>query len=257
MWTRQDLKAKAKIAFKANYWRCVLIGALAMLMQGAISVSGSKDATKDIMSGNGIHIDPSAFNPFAILAIGAGSVLLVLAVFAIDILLINPLIVGCDNFFLNNRRDSETDVSALEFGFRTNYMNIVKVKFMTDLFIALWTLCLIIPGIIKYYEYRMVSYILVENPDIDYKDAQMQSKQLMEGHKLNAFILDLSFLLWYIAGSMTWGLVNLFYTFPYVQATNAELYIALAHPLESDVIEAGGPAVKGAETVEFTVEKNE
>ena len=257
MWIRQDLKAKAKIAFKANYWKCVLVAFLAMIMQGTASTSGSKQTTEDIINGDGIHFDPGTFSPVAVLAIIGGSFLLVLLVIAIDILLINPLIVGCDNFFLNNRRDSETGVGAIAFGFNTNYLNVVKVKFMTDLFIALWTLCLIVPGIIKYYEYRMVSYILAENPDVDYKTAQQMSRQLMDGHKMAAFWLDLSFIGWYILGGLTWNLVNLFWTFPYVQATNAELYIALAHPAESNVIEAGGPAVKGAQTVEFTVEKND
>ncbi len=257
MWTRQDLKAKAKIAFKANYWRCVLIAFLAMIMQGTVSSSNSKKTTEDIVNGNGINIVPDSVNPAAILAIGVGSILFVLIFIAIDILVINPLVVGCDNFFLNNRRDSETKVSAISFGFNTNYMNIVKVKFLTDLFIALWTLCLIVPGIIKLYEYRFVSYLLSENPDMDYKTAQQTSTQLMNGHKMAAFWLDLSFIGWLILGGITFNLVNVFYTFPYIQATNAELYIALAHPAESDVIEAGGPAVKGAETVEFTVEKNE
>lgn len=257
MWNRQDLKAKAKIAYKANYWRCVLVGFLAMIFQGAVSTSSGKETVKEVVSGDGIHFGAGMFAPLALLAIGTASILVVLAFIALDIFLINPLVVGCDNFFLNNRRDSETPIDAIGFGFSNNYMNIVKVKFMTDLFIGLWMLCLIVPGVIKYYEYRMVSYILSENPDVDYRTAQEMSSRMMNGHKLNAFILDISFVLWYIAGGITWGLINLFFTFPYVQATNAELYIALAHPEESDVIEAGGPAVPGAKTVEFTVEKND
>lgn len=257
MWTRHDLKAKAKVAFKANYWKCVLVAFLAMLFEGAITTNTSRQTFKDVASGDGVHLDPSAFSPIIALAIGGSALLLVIVVIAIDIFLINPLVVGCDNFFLNNRRDSQTKVGAMSFAFSTNYKNIVKTRFMTDLFITLWTLLLIVPGIIKMYEYRMVSYILAENPDTDYRTAQQISKSLMDGHKFNAFILDLSFILWYLLGALTFGLVNLFYTFPYIQATNAELFIALAYPGESSVIEAGGPAVKGAETVEFTVEKND
>lgn len=248
MWTRQDLKYKAKIAFKANYWKSVLVAFLATILTGAATASQSKENVENIANG---------YNPdlWQVLAIGGLAIILVIAVILIDIFLVNPLRVGCNNFFLCNRRNSNTDLYALEIGFKSNYKNNVVVMFMTQLYIALWSLLFVIPGIYKHYQYYLVEYILSENPNIDYHDAMETSKRLMNGHKLNTLILELSFLGWYLLGCLTFGLVNLFYTQPYFEATRAELYIALAHPAESDVIEAT-PKEEQAQTVDFTVEKN-
>ena len=74
----------------------------------------------------------------------------------------------------------------------------------------LWGLLLVIPGIIKSYEYRMIPYILSENPGMDTKRAFQLSAEMMYGQKWNAFVLDLSFILWLILGAITCGLVNVF-----------------------------------------------
>ena len=76
------------------------------------------------------------------------------------------------------------------------------------------------------YEYRMVPYILAENPDMDRKEVFLISKRMMDGKKMAAFVLDLSFIGWVILGTITCGIVNLFYVSPYMQATNAEMYTA-------------------------------
>ncbi|MBQ0041633.1 MAG: DUF975 family protein [Clostridiales bacterium] len=248
MWTRQDLKYKAKIAFKANYWKSVLVAFLATILAGAATTSQSKRNAENIANG----VDPSLWQ---VLAISGIVIFLIIVVILIDIFLVNPLRVGCNNFFLCNRRNSNTDLYALEIGFKSNYKNNVIVMFMTQLFIALWSLLFVIPGIYKHYQYYLVEFILAENPSIDYHEAMETSKRLMEGSKMNTLVMELSFIGWYLLGCLTFGLVNLFYTNPYYEATKAELYIALAHPAESDVIEAT-PKEEKAQTVDFTVEKN-
>ena len=248
MWNRQDLKAKGKIAFKANYWKCVLVALLATILSSTGSSAGGKSSLDNI---NGDNMTTQQ----QLSTIAALSVLLILAVLvviAIDVFGVNPLKVGCDNFFLCNRRDSMTDLDALGRGFEKGYyMNIVKVCFMRDLYIFLWTLLFIIPGIIKTYDYRLVSYMLAEDPSLDYKDALAKSKEIMYGHRWNAFVLDISFIGWIILGLFTLGLLDLFYVNPYIQATNAELYVALVHPEESQTIAA---TPQPPQTVEFTTE---
>ncbi len=69
-------------------------------------------------------------------------------------------------------------------------------SFGRDLYTVLWTLCLIIPGIVKSYEYKMIPYILAENPRILRKRAFEISKNMMDGEKWNAFVIDLSFIGW-------------------------------------------------------------
>ena len=251
MWNRKDLKARGKIAFKSNYWRCVLVAFLATLISGQITSATGKQEVESLASGGGFagSFQPSLGEIALFGGIAFGSVLLVIL---IDVLLVNPLIVGCNNFFLCNRRNSNTDLEALERGFKPNYKNSVIVMLMTRLIIFAWTLLLIVPGIIKYYEYYMVEYILSENPDIDYHDAMAISKQMMEGHKMNTFILELSFIGWILLGGLTLGLLNLFYVNPYMEATKAELYVELAHPSETNFI---NPDEGRAKTVEFTVEE--
>ncbi|HMA58988.1 MAG TPA: DUF975 family protein, partial [Halanaerobiales bacterium] len=85
---------------------------------------------------------------------------------------------------------------------------------------------LIIPGIIKYYAYRLVPYLLAENPDLGHKRAIQLSQDMMKDEKLKVFILDLSFLGWFILGALFFGIGVLFVQ-PYYDATNAELYIKL------------------------------
>ena len=77
-----------------------------------------------------------------------------------------------------------------------------------NLFIALWTLLLIVPGIIKSYEYRMVPYILAENPGMNRKEAFAISKRMMTGKKWATFVLDLSFFGWIFLSIFTCGILQ-------------------------------------------------
>ena len=96
--------------------------------------------------------------------------------------------------------------------------------FLMNLYITLWSLLFLIPGIIKMYEYLMVPYILADNPGMDRKEAFAISKRMMTGEKWNAFILQLSFLGWIFLSMFTCGLLGIFYVSPYMEATMAELY---------------------------------
>lgn len=98
--------------------------------------------------------------------------------------------------------------------------------FITDVFIFLWTLLLIIPGIIKTYAYAMVPYILSEEPELNYRDAIDRSIEMTNGHKWRMFVLDLSFIGWYLLGAML-CFVGTFFVHPYYYATQAELYLTL------------------------------
>ena len=103
-------------------------------------------------------------------------------------------------------------------------MNIVLTMFLKNLFTTLWTLLLVVPGIVKHYEYLMIPYILAENPGMDRKEAFKISKRMMDGQKMDTFILDLSFIGWAFLSAITCGIVGIFYANPYREATFAELY---------------------------------
>ena len=85
----------------------------------------------------------------------------------------------------------------------------------------------VIPGIIKAFDYYLVGFILADDPDMSVMDALRKSKEMMKGHRWNTFVLNLSFLCWKLLGVLTLGILDIFYTNPYVDATDAELYLAL------------------------------
>ena len=95
---------------------------------------------------------------------------------------------------------------------------------MKVLFQTLWA-CTIIGGVIKRYSYYLVSYIVAENPDIAWKEAITLSRKMMDGYKWECFKLEISFLLWDIAGFLTLGISDLFYTNAYKIATYTEFYV--------------------------------
>lgn len=139
----------------------------------------------------------------------------------------NPIKIGKNNFFMGIR-ENDRKVGDIFFLFeKSKLISPVITMFFVELYTFLWTLLLFIPGIIKSYEYKMIEYILSENPQIDRKRAFELSKHMMNGQKWDAFVLDLSFIGWNILSSITFGIVGIFYVNPYIESTYAELYAVL------------------------------
>ena len=208
------------MAFKKNYVSAVVV---ALLMGIFGTVSGESSARRvsensDIYSGN-------LFNVGMITGLLAGiATVVILIVLVAKAFVGNLLKMGGYRFFILNQT-AQPGIGTLLDGFRSgHYVNIVLTMFLRDLFTALWSLLLVVPGIVKHYEYLMVPYIIAENPAMDYKEAFQISKQMMDGEKMEAFIMDLSFLGWYLLSAVTCGLLAIFYVNPYVQASFAEMY---------------------------------
>lgn len=220
MWNRAELKMRGNMAFKKNYVSAVVV---ALLMGIFGTVSGESSARRvsensDIYSGN-------FFNAGMITGLLTGiATVVILIVLVAKVFVGNLLKMGGYRFFILNQT-AQPGIGTLLDGFRSgHYVNIVLTMFLRDLFTALWSLLLVVPGIVKHYEYLMVPYIIAENPAMDYKEAFQISKQMMDGEKMEAFIMDLSFLGWYLLSAVTCGLLAIFYVNPYVQASFAEMY---------------------------------
>ena len=220
MGNRAELKMRGNMAFKKNYVSAVVV---ALLMGIFGTVSGESSARRvsensDIYSGN-------LFNVGMITGLLAGiATVVILIVLVAKVFVGNLLKMGGYRFFILNQT-AQPGIGTLLDGFRSgHYVNIVLTMFLRDLFTALWSLLLVVPGIVKHYEYLMVPYIIAENPAMDYKEAFQISKQMMDGEKMEAFIMDLSFLGWYLLSAVTCGLLAIFYVNPYVQASFAEMY---------------------------------
>lgn len=129
--------------------------------------------------------------------------------------------------FLYSEQERESVCGNYLFGFQNgNYGNIALTIFLKDLYTALWTLLLVVPGIIKHYEYRMIPYILAENPTMPREEAFQISRRMMMGQKMDVFVLDLSFIGWFILEKISFGLAGLFFVRPYYETVFAELYEA-------------------------------
>ncbi len=143
----------------------------------------------------------------------------------------NPLTVGVRKYFVESAELGGSPDTApfnlLAHAFKgQHYIEVVKPMFLRDVYIFLWSLLLIIPGIIKSYAYAMVPYILSDNPQIGTKRAIELSNEMTRGEKMDMFVLDLSFIGWYLLGLLA-CFIGIFFVNPYYNATHAELYRVL------------------------------
>ena len=232
MWTRSELKQRGKLAFKANYWKCVLVSLILVILTGASSggsaAGNSDEEGNSLMNALQTASQQTGISVGAIVGIVFGVIGVAFVIgLVISILVKNPFIVGCRSFYLNNS-DAPANFGQIAAGFsKFGYGRVILTMFLRDLFIGIGFFLLIVPGVILTYSYRLVPYILAENPEISGMDALKKSADMMRGQKWNAFVLDLSFIGWMLLTIITCGIVGIFYVDPYVHATDAELYKAI------------------------------
>ncbi len=143
----------------------------------------------------------------------------------LDILpcLLIPFTVATAGYYLNHLRGFNPEWKSLYREGFDRYGKYFGVEFVTGLIIGLWSLLLVVPGIVKAYEYRFVCEIIHDNPNLSPIQARELSRRMTYGFKGDLFVLDLSFFLWYILVGLTFGLA-LFYVGPYVWCTDAMCY---------------------------------
>lgn len=233
MWTRALLKANAKTVLRRSYWKVFVLCLIASILIGEIDLnfnlfSPSRDTPETIsrisgiLGGNLLTVITGTI--FAML--GVLALILVLVAALCWVILFTPIIeVGRCRYMIENR-SQDASLGTLFSGFTTNYWNLVSGMFYVNLRIVLYSLLLVIPGVIKSYQYFFVPYLLAENPDLDAARAAEISTIMTSGEKWNIFVLDLSFIGWNILGNLLFGIGTLFVA-PYYQATKAELYAAM------------------------------
>jgi len=161
----------------------------------------------------------------AVIIYGAVISAVSVATFGIGALIISgPLTIGFNYFFLLSYRGENPDIGEMfNNGFRNFARNLGGYLWMV-LFIFLWSLLFIIPGIIKSFSYAMTPYILADCPGIKAKDALKLSMKMMNGRKLDLFVFELSFIGWGILSSLTLGILGIFYVAPYMCTSFAGFY---------------------------------
>ena len=118
--------------------------------------------------------------------------------------------------------DDRMTGESFKIGF-SNWWHNVWGMFLMGLYVFLWTLLLIVPGIIKALSYALVPYILVERPELSANQAIDLSEKMMKGHKTEFFFLTLSFIGWMILSCLTVG-IGFFWLLPYMYTTYAAFY---------------------------------
>ena len=139
----------------------------------------------------------------------------------------NMLLVGERRYFLEAHSYRQAPISKIFFLYKLRCIaGPAWILFCRTVFQLLWGLT-IIGGVIKYYEYRMIPFILAENPKISRRDAFFLSRQLMQHSKWKLFKMHVSFIGWKLLSLLTFGILDLVFVNPYMSASEAELYLTL------------------------------
>ncbi len=227
MWERSDLKQQAKQFLSKNYLKAFVVSIVIFVVTNGVARGNNNKATVNYSMDNFF----STFDLHEFVWIFFGVTLMAFLVIAVVFIFLRvvlgyALIVGARRFYIDGTNGS-VGLDRLKFSFeKDRFFPIAKAMFYRDVINFLYFLLLIIPGIIKAYAFSMVPYILADNPNIGTKRAVELSTQMTEGHKFNIFILDLSFIGWYILATFFWAL-GIHFLNPYIDATKAQLYLVL------------------------------
>ena len=157
---------------------------------------------------------------FSVICSAAGSIIVGIGA----VIVTGPLSFGLNYLFLKQARDNQPmELGDLFKGFSEDFSQNLLIGLMTAIFTALWSLLLIVPGIVKAYSYSMVYYIKADHPEYDWRQCIAESQAMMNGHKMDLFILDLSFIGWMIVGSLCLGVGTLWVS-AYMEAARAHFY---------------------------------
>jgi len=216
-----DLRAKARDTLEhnlfGNLWITLVV--LVFLFGVIVGIPGSL--------GNGLSIGSVAL--FASLGVIS---------FALSILIEGPMEYGLTRVMTNvARKSKKADIKDLFVGYKEALTESVVLGLLRIVFIFLWTLLLIVPGIIKAYAYSMAYYIQQDSEDKEWRSCLDKSQEMMRGYKGKLFLLDLSFIGWYIVGAICLG-VGMLWVAAYHSVARAHFYEELKNARAAEVGEA-------------------
>lgn len=123
------------------------------------------------------------------------------------------------------RGDPNIEIEDAFSGFTTSYFRNLVLGIMQAIFVFLWSLLFFVPGIVKYYAYGLSSHLAADHPDWTWKQCMNESQRLMDGHKAELFLLDLSFLGWLLLATYCTCGIGLFFVTPYIETAHANFYL--------------------------------
>ena len=215
-----DYRRIARENLAGNWGNAVLAAFLAVLLGGLVSGSGnfSLEIDAEILAEL-----PPIVQTYCMTLFSVGSTLSL-----VHFILGGVIRQGYAVYLLkqHDRRNPETRDLFSQFD---RFGDGFCLAFFQGLFIFLWTLLFIIPGIIKTYAYAMAPFIMAEHPELTARECLKASEDLMEGRKSELFFLELSFIGWGFLNLLTLG-IGSFWLNPYVNAAHAAFYRNISRP---------------------------
>ncbi len=190
-------------SLRGRYWDCFAVTVILVVISGVVS---------------------------GISAIGEEYPALSFLYLMLSIFVLIPLGVGYNRFYIKSAYE-KTDITEVFIHFKLGYMNVIKISIIAGVKILLWSMLLIIPGIIKSFEYAMIPFILAENPEIETNEAFRLSKMMMDGNKFRYFCLGLSFIGWILLGILSCG-IGIVFLDPYMMAAYTQFYFEVKESIE-------------------------
>lgn len=228
-----DFRSIARDVLKGKWTIAVLVGLVASLL-GALgdigpdikfNIDASNVNASFQFAGQTIFSTGGGLNSGIGTFLAGSFVYIMIAVLIIGVLyfiLGSVIAVGYARFNLNLVDRAEGSFENL-FAYFNYWKTTAAARILQRIYILLWSLLLVIPGIIASFSYAMTEYILAEHPELSASEAISRSKQMMEGNKWRLFCLQFSFIGWNILCAFTLGIGNLWLT-PYKQAAIAAFY---------------------------------
>ncbi|MBQ8815551.1 MAG: DUF975 family protein [Lachnospiraceae bacterium] len=261
-----DFRKIARDALRGRWGLAVITGVIATLLGGAASI-GPELELKISDSGRNIGVavggqqifttaETAHFTYFPVLSgvlIGVVSLIVVigLIVGALYFILGSVIEVGYSRFNLELvdpvDQQKNPDMGVV-FGYFSRWKTTAVAKLLQSVYIFLWSLLLIIPGIVASYSYAMTKYILAERPELTASEAIQLSKEMMYGNRWRLFCLQFSFIGWAILSALTLGIGNLWLN-PYTEAATAAFYREISGTWYVGKTEEAGFAAGFSETV--------
>ena len=219
---RPALKHKAKETLRSHSPRIYLVGILCSLLTTIGATATEWPTIRLLLRAESLEQMLYLYENSTAVSTGFALSIATLAM----TLFVNLVTYGWQLFTLRASREEETGGAETLFSCFQQFWRFLLAQLLMNLFITLWSLLFVIPGIIAAFAYSQTIYIMLDNPQISPLEAIAASKQLMRGHKFEYFTLQLSFLGWACLSIFTFGLLGIWLN-PYMQVTMANYYNAL------------------------------
>lgn len=216
-----DFRAAARNSLRGYWGWALLVCLVAGILGGIPASSGVVNVTTAIK--DNFYYSIPWYGAWAILRTGLASLLSMWGV--ITFLIGGAVQLGLYEFHTRLSMGERPPLSVL-FGKFQIFLKALGLRLFMLLFIVLWSLLLVVPGIIAAYRYAMAPYLMAEYPQMGIREAVDRSKQMMHGHKGRLFCLGFSFIGWWLLSILTFGILSLWIT-PYVETAKAAFYLDL------------------------------